>query len=152
MPSLAATAAVSLAAILLVPGRRVTMATSPGDDRVAVVLITHNRLIEVLRSLGHLTAMPERPRVVVIDNASTDGTAEAVAEQFPMVEVVDAGGNLGAASRTIGMRRVDAPYVAFCDDDTWWEPGTLRRAADLFDAHPPLAVVTGRVLVGPEAK
>jgi GT2 family glycosyltransferase len=56
----------------------------------------------------------------------------------------------GAAARTLGVRHVDAPYVAFCDDDTWWEPGSLRRAADLFDAHPRLAIVTGRVLVGPE--
>ncbi|WP_210420551.1 glycosyltransferase [Aquisphaera giovannonii] len=48
------------------------------------------------------------------------------------------------------MRRVDSPYVAFCDDDTWWEPGCLRRAADLMDASPRLAVVTARVLVGPE--
>jgi GT2 family glycosyltransferase len=39
-----------------------------------------------------------------------------------------------------------------CDDDTWWEPGALRRAADLFDAHPRLAVITGRVLVGPESR
>src|SRR5206468_925126 len=41
------------------------------------------------------------------------------------------------------------PYVALCDDDTRWEPGSLRRAADLFDQYPRLAVLTGRVLVGP---
>jgi len=50
----------------------------------------------------------------------------------------------------VGVRHVEAPYCAFCDDDTWWDPGCLRRAADLFDAQPRLAVITGRVLVGPE--
>jgi GT2 family glycosyltransferase len=45
---------------------------------------------------------------------------------------------------------VHAAYVAFCDDDTWWEPGSLAAAADLFDKHPRLASVTARVLVGPE--
>jgi GT2 family glycosyltransferase len=48
------------------------------------------------------------------------------------------------------VRRVDAPYVALCDDDTWWQPGALAHAADLFEAHPRLAVVTARILVGPE--
>src|SRR5205807_3226697 len=41
-------------------------------------------------------------------------------------------------------------YVALCDDDVWWTPGSLAHAADLFDAHPRLAVVTARVLVGPD--
>ena len=79
-----------------------------------------------------------------------DGTPAAVAGRFPRVEVLDAGRNLGAAARTLGVRHVDAPYVAFCDDDAWWEPGSLRAAADLFDAQPRLAVISARVLVGPE--
>jgi GT2 family glycosyltransferase len=120
------------------------------DPRVAVVMITHNRMQEVLTSLRQLARLPERPRIVVIDNGSDDGTPAAVADRFPQVEVIEAGKNLGAAARTLGVRHVDAPYIAFCDDDTWWDPGCLRRAADLFDAQPRLAVITGRVLVGPE--
>jgi GT2 family glycosyltransferase len=122
------------------------------DDRIAVVMITHNRRAEVLCSLGHLTRLPERPRIVVVDNGSGDGTATAVAEAFPSVEVIPAGGNLGAAGRTLGVRHVSAPYVALADDDCWWAPGSLRRAADLFDACPRLGVITARVLVGPEER
>jgi GT2 family glycosyltransferase len=115
-------------------------------------MITHNRSNEVLRSLDHLTRLPEDPRIVVVDNGTIDGTAEAVAERFPRVEVLRPGRNLGAAGRTLGARHVDAPYLAFCDDDTWWEPGALSRIADLFDAHPRLAVIAGRILVGPEGR
>src|SRR5262249_15856233 len=122
-----------------------------GDDpRIAVVMITHNRQQAVVHSLEQLTRLPERPHIVVVDNPSTDGTRAVLARVFRQVEVLDAGGNLGAAARTVGVRHVAAPYVALCDDDTWWEPGSLRRAADLFDAHPRLAVLTARVLVGPE--
>jgi GT2 family glycosyltransferase len=128
------------------------MPTPGGDRRVAVVMITHNRREEVLRSLGHLTHLPDRPPIVLVDNGSADGTSTAVARQFPQVEVVDAGGNRGAAGRTLGVHRVDAPYVGLCDDDTWWEPGSLARAADLFDAHARLGMLTARVLVGPEAR
>ncbi len=120
------------------------------DPRVAAVILTHNRREEVLASLDRLTRLPERPRLVVVDNGSTDGTAEAVIERFPQVEVLSAGGNLGAAARNLGVRHVAAPYVALCDDDTWWQPGSLAHAADLMDAHPRLAVATARILVGPE--
>jgi GT2 family glycosyltransferase len=121
------------------------------DPRVAVVMITHNRRNEVLCTLGHLSRLPERPRIVIADNGSTDGTATAVAAQFPDVTVLELGVNLGAAGRTLGVEQVDTPYVAFADDDSWWAPGALRRAADLFDARPRLGVLTGRVLVGPAA-
>jgi GT2 family glycosyltransferase len=120
------------------------------DARIAVVMITHNRRDEVLASLDHLTRLPERPSILVVDNGSSDGTAEAVARRFPQVNVLPAGGNLGAAARNHGVRAVEAPYVALCDDDTWWEPGSLTHAADLFDAHPRLAVATARILVGPQ--
>ncbi len=120
--------------------------------RVAVVMITHNRRDEVLRSLAHLTRLPERPPVTLVDNGSTDGTPAVVARRFPQVDVLEAGRNLGAAGRTLGVRRVEAPYVALCDDDTWWEPGSLERAARLFDVHDRLAVLTARVLVGPDGR
>src|SRR5690242_21022996 len=57
---------------------------------------------------------------------------------FRSVDVIEQGKNIGASSRTVGVRHVREPYVAFCDDDSWWEPGNLRRAADLFDAQPRL--------------
>ena len=119
------------------------------DPRVAVVVITHQRRAELLRALARLAELPERPRVVVVDNGSTDGTAEAVRERFPGVELIASPENLGAVGRNLGVARVDTPYVAFCDDDTWWEPGSLTTAADVLDAHPRLAVVTARILVEP---
>jgi GT2 family glycosyltransferase len=119
------------------------------DPRVAVVVITHQRRDEVLLALARLRELPEQPHVVVVDNGSTDGTAAAVAERFPEVELVASPENLGAIGRNVGVARVDTPYVAFCDDDTWWDPGSLRAAADVLDAHPRLAVVTARILVEP---
>ena len=121
-----------------------------GDSRVVVVMITYNRVDDVLKSLGELNRLPERPRIVVVDNGSDDDVAAAISSRFPEVEVIELGENLGGAARTIGVQRVDAPYVAFCDDDGWWDPGCLSAAADLFDASPKLAVVTAKVLVGPE--
>ena len=120
------------------------------DSRFTIVLITHNRQAEVLRSLEQLSRLPERPMIILVDNGSGDGTVAAVGTQFPRVEVLALGENLGAAGRTIGVAHAATPYVAFCDDDTWWQPGSLVLAAELFERHPQLAVMTGRILVGPE--
>ncbi|RCG29929.1 glycosyltransferase [Sphaerisporangium album] len=123
--------------------------TEEGERRVGVVVITWNRRQEALASVGRLLALPEGPRVVLVDNGSDDGTAEAVARAYPEVDLVALRENLGAVGRNIGAARLDTPYVAFCDDDTWWDPGCLTRAADVLDACPRLAVVTARILVEP---
>jgi GT2 family glycosyltransferase len=122
---------------------------SGADPRIGVVMITHNRRVEAVASVGRLLELPERPRVVVVDNGSTDGTAAALRREHPRAEVVQAAVNLGAVGRNVGVAQLDTPYVAFCDDDTWWDPGALRAAADVLDAHPRVAVLTARILVEP---
>lgn len=62
--------------------------------------------------------------MVVVDTGSRDGIPQAVA----------------------------APDVAVSDDDSRWEPGALRRAADVMGAEPGVALVAARVLVGPEGR
>ncbi|MDQ4103071.1 MAG: glycosyltransferase [Actinomycetota bacterium] len=119
------------------------------SGRVTVVIITWNRRAELLRTLEHMIALPDRAPVVVVDNGSTDHTADAVAERFRQVTLLRSDRNLGALGRNLAVRDIDTPYVAFCDDDTRWQPGALSRAADLLDAHPGLASVTGRILVAP---
>ena len=112
--------------------------------RVTVVIATRDRRESLLRSLARLD-VPGGPPVVVVDNASADGTAPAVRATHPAVEVVELPENAGAVARTEGVLRADTRYVAFADDDSWWEPGALQRAADLLDAHPGVAVVVGLV-------
>jgi N-acetylglucosaminyl-diphospho-decaprenol L-rhamnosyltransferase len=122
------------------------------DRRVAVVVITHDRRAELDRTLRTLAELPEQPRVVVVDNGSTDGTAHLVRSRHPAVTLLSPGANLGAVGRNLGVTAVETPYVAFCDDDTWYEPGALSRAADVLDAHPTLAVVTASIIVEPRGR
>jgi GT2 family glycosyltransferase len=90
--------------------------------------------------------------VVVVDNGSRDGTGAMVRERHPDVTLLSPGANLGAVGRNLGVQAVSTPYVAFCDDDTWYDPGALAHAADLLDAHPTLAVVTASILVEPAGR
>jgi GT2 family glycosyltransferase len=120
--------------------------------RVSVVMLTHNRVGQTLRSLREIEALPERPPIVVVDNASTDGTAAAVRREFPAVRVVELAENVGAAGRNHGVAAVDTPYVAFSDDDSWWAPGALARAVEAFDRHPRLGAIHARILVGEDER
>jgi GT2 family glycosyltransferase len=122
--------------------------SAAADARVTVVLMTRDRCPELVRTLDMMTALPEHPRIIVVDNASQDGSADA-ASSYPAVRVIRAQANLGAVARNVAVQHVATPYVAFCDDDTWWAPGALRRAADLLDNCPELAAVTGRIIVEP---
>jgi GT2 family glycosyltransferase len=118
--------------------------------RLSVVVLTYNRRERVLQTLERLRELPERCPVVVVDNGSSDGTVTAVRRHFPGLRVVALTDNRGAAARNAAVREVRTTYVAFCDDDTWWAPGSLARAVQLLDAYPHVALLSARVLVGPD--
>jgi GT2 family glycosyltransferase len=124
----------------------------PSDSRVTVVVLTHARIGEVSKTVEQLLGLAEHPAIIVVDNGSADGTCDMLARRFPGIRIVGLESNIGAAARNIGIREASTRYVALCDDDTWWAPGSLRRAADVLDAHPHIAVLTGRVLVGPDER
>ena len=119
----------------------------PLAEAITVVVASRDRRGELLASL----ARHEAP-VVLVDNASTDGSAPAVRAAFPDVDVVGLGRNLGAAARTIGVARAGTRYVAFADDDSWWAPGALGRAVAVMDAHPRAALVHARILLGSDER
>lgn len=120
--------------------------------RVSVVVVTRDRRAELRGCLDRLVALPERPPVIVVDNGSSDGTPAAVRRRFPGVDVVTLGYNAGSAGRTAGVRCARTPYVAFSDDDSWWEAGSLVTAADLLDAHPSVGLLAARMLIQPDAR
>jgi GT2 family glycosyltransferase len=114
---------------------------------VAVVVASRNRRDDLLASLPR----HEAP-VVLVDNGSTDDTVAAVREARPEVTVLPLGRNLGARARTVGAAHAGTEFVAFADDDSWWAPGDLARAVEILRAHPRLALLNARILVGPEER
>jgi GT2 family glycosyltransferase len=134
--------------------------TAPGrDDRpppsvppVTVVVATRDRAPSLLRTLARLRALPDAPPVVVVDNGSSDGTPDAVRDAAPWARVIALGRNAGAGARTIGARAARTPFVAFSDDDSWWDPGALDAAVAVMRARPRVALVAAHVVVGPERR
>jgi GT2 family glycosyltransferase len=118
--------------------------------RIGVAIATRERRAPLEAVLTRLLALPERPPVVVADNGSADGTPAAIRARFPHVQVLELGENRGAGARNAAVAALGTPYAAFSDDDSWWAPGALRRAADVLDAHPRLGLLAARILVGPQ--
>jgi GT2 family glycosyltransferase len=120
-----------------------------GDQRpdartVTTVVMTRNRREGLLATLARLAGP-----VVVVDNGSDDGTVAAVnALTRPDTTVIALRRNAGASARNVGVESARTPLVAFADDDSWWEPGALDLAAELFASHPRLALLAARLLVG----
>jgi len=106
-------------------------------DDVTVVVATRNRPDRLAETVAH-----HRAALIVVDNASEAPVRLAGAD------VVRLDTNRGAAARNIGVERARTPYVAFADDDSYWAPGSLARAAALLRAHPRTALVAAEVRVG----
>ena len=84
--------------------------------------------------------------VVVVDNASSDGSVETVLAADPAVTVVETGANLGfvsGANRGVATTRGD--YVLVLNPDTVVEPGTVKALAEALDRDPGLAMVGPRM-------
>jgi GT2 family glycosyltransferase len=121
----------------------------PVTVTVTVVIATRNRCPSLRHTLTMLQALPERPPVIVVDNGSADGTPAAVRRHHPRVRLIELPHNRGALARNVGVDAAETPYVAFADDDSWWDPGALRRAADVLAGDSRLAAVIGKVLLHP---
>jgi len=101
--------------------------------RATVVIPTLNALELLCEALERLETQTVPHDVVVVDNASTDGTAAAVAERFPRVRVVSLPENLGfgrAVNR--GVAVVDTEVVVLVNNDVLCEPEFLERLLEPF--------------------
>lgn len=102
------------------------------SERICVVLVTHNRLALLRESLNAL-ARSTRPidQIIVVNNQSTDGTAEALSADFPQVHVINTTANVGSAGGYfLGIRAAHQQsfdWIWTLDDDSIAEPNALEQ-------------------------
>ena len=120
--------------------------------QMSVVMITRNRINALRQTLSMLSSLNEKFNIIVVDNASTDNTSALIKQEFPEVKVIPLAKNMGALGRNIGVEAATTPYIAFSDDDSWWEDGALTKAIKYFEEYPKLGVIAGTVLVNQQRK
>jgi GT2 family glycosyltransferase len=113
------------------------------NSLVSILLVTWNRKEELARSLDSAIAQTYgNIEIVVVDNASTDGTAGFVRKQYPDVRLIESHRNLGCPSgRNLGMANCRGEYIYSLDDDGWLEPDAVEKAVEMADREPSLGAV-----------
>lgn len=123
----------------------VAMGATPA--RVAVVVVSFNTRDEVLRCLASLSTVALPLAVVVVDNASADGSAEAVRGAFPRIHVIENPANEGyAKANNRGWQATAAPFVLLLNSDTEVRPGAIETLLSALEARPEVAIVGPRTL------
>jgi GT2 family glycosyltransferase len=89
------------------------------DKRISVVMITHKPGAHIRLALEHLLELPERPQIIVVDNASCHGTADTTRSLGLQVKVLSLDQNPGCAGWNVGVLTAKTSYVAFGDDESW---------------------------------
>ncbi len=123
-----------------------------GLPAATAVISSWNKLESVRRNLEGLFRQT-RPfaRVVVVDNASTDGTAEMIREEFPAVHLVEMPHSRYGACETfnVGFAQAETPWIAILDDDVVLPPGWLEGATARFIDEPESTAVLSTKVVEP---
>jgi N-acetylglucosaminyl-diphospho-decaprenol L-rhamnosyltransferase len=99
----------------------------------AAVVVNYNAGPVLVDCVGSALAQDPAPELVVVDNASTDGSLDRLRRSHPGVRVVQSGANLGyARAANLGIAATDAPVVAVLNPDTVLDPGTAKALCDRF--------------------
>ena len=113
---------------------------------MATVVVSYNtrQLLRICLKAIHLQSPSE---VVVIDNASVDGSGEMVEAEFPGVTLLRNGTNMGygaAANRAISICSAD--YILLLNSDAFLQPGSLRQLSAYLDQNPRTAIAGPRLV------
>jgi GT2 family glycosyltransferase len=123
------------------------------QPRVTVVVVTWNGAHLLPACLDSLRVQTQPHRVLVVDNASADGTAELLTARYPEACVVRLDSNTGfAGGAQSGLDATSTPYAAFLNNDAVADPGWLSALIEHLDADPSLAAVTSRLLLAEDGR
>ena len=122
----------------------------PDAPLVRLVVLNYNGgelVVLCLEALGKLDWPADRLEVVVVDNASTDGSDAAIVERFPGVRLIRSPRNTGFPGNNLALRQLDGvDYVGLVNPDSCVEPGWLRALVDALEADEALGAVSPRML------
>jgi glycosyltransferase involved in cell wall biosynthesis len=128
---------------------------TPDSSRTSFVIASRNRAAELAAVVTRLLDTTECP-IIVVDNNSDDDSVATVSRiadrSADRVQIVELDTNRGAVGRNAGVAACHTPYVAFCDDDSWWAPDAPAIAEDIFDRYPSVGLLAARTMVWPQRR
>jgi GT2 family glycosyltransferase len=120
-----------------------------GEMIASVIVVNYNGGEQVLDCLHSLkTASGETAEIIVVDNASADGSAERIEAEFPAVKLLRSSENLGyGGGNNLGARHAHSKYLAFLNPDTVVDAGWLEALVEALEGDRDAGMATARVLL-----
>jgi len=118
-------------------------------EDIAVIVVNWNAREDLRLCLRSVLDAPPRAAcpVWVVDNASSDGSADMVRAEFPQAHLLENSANLGfSKANNQAITRSDSRYVLLLNSDAWAHPGALDQLIAFADAHPQAGIVGPKVL------
>lgn len=123
--------------------------SSPDDAELTVIIVSYNTRDLTLKAIETLYATTQKTRfhTVVFDNASQDGSAEAIAEAFPQVELIASKENLGfAGANNLVASQAKSEWLLLLNPDTECHEGAVDNLMDFSKSHPQAGITGGRTV------
>lgn len=117
--------------------------------QLSILIVNWNVKDLVCQAVASVLANPPgcAYEIIVVDNASTDGSAEALAAKFPQITLIRSPQNAGfAAGNNLGLRRVAGQYILCLNPDTEMHAGTLDFIVEAFERDPELGALGVKLL------
>jgi hypothetical protein len=117
-------------------------------ELVSVIVPAYNRAATIGATLDSITGQEGWPfEVIVVDDGSSDGTAEIARRHAPQAVVIEQANQRRSAARNNGASRARGRFLYFFDSDDLMEPGAIARLAACLHDHPDVALSYGSVVV-----
>jgi len=116
---------------------------------VTIVIVSYNTRPELENCLASLARHPPRTphEVIVVDNASSDGTPDALRQRWPAVRLIDAGSNLGfAGANNLGVRASTSEFVLLLNSDTLVPDAAVDTLVEHLRAEPGVGAAGPRII------
>jgi GT2 family glycosyltransferase len=126
-----------------------TMVDPLKNIRSSLIIVSHNNREDLAKGLpGILNSLSQNDEIILVDNASDDGSPEFVRQRFPEVHLIKSNINIGfGGANNLGARDARGEYLAFLNPDTQVDPGWLDSLIKKLQSDPQLGMVTSKILL-----
>ncbi len=108
---------------------------------ISVIIPTHNRAHLLARAVNSVLnqSLPAQ-EIIVVDDGSTDDTAELMSQQFPQCRYLQQSNRGVSAARNRGIEEAQGEWLAFLDSDDEWLPSKLEAQSNLLQQYPEIKI------------
>lgn len=117
--------------------------------RASVIIVNFNNKRDLERCLPSvIKSLSTRDEIIIVDNASTDGSAAWIEENYPQIYLVRSEANSGyAGGNNLGASSAEGEYLVFLNPDTVVDPLWLEKLIQGIEGCPEVGLVTSKILM-----